>query len=158
MLFPQTVQRLNFVFACHLWCTDSGYEVELVKPPNDIQEMWPDVQPVPLACGAIASRALFLKQMGQTGARTWLDLGEDDYDALVDTSALAGSHVHLRIYILGTDQGGDQQGCHKEMLKDFDGLPLVWYFRQWCLHHQLHLISKRQMVKTSVAQPQIRST
>ena len=108
-------------------------------PDSNSYCVWPDVQRVPVTCQGLESRALFLKQVECAGVRSWLDVdpeldGENIWKLL---------YIHIRLYFFCTDNGGDQQGQDLELKIDFAGLILQWYWRQWCLHHQLHLIVKK---------------
>ena len=56
-----------------------------------------------------------------------------------------GTCFHIRIYMFGTDQGGDQLGSYGLIRSDFLGCLCLWHVRQWCFHHQLHLVCKREL-------------
>lgn len=126
-------------------CDEDGDDLASGPPDDCYLCVWPDLQKVPAKCGVAESRALFLRQMCAAGLGSWLSCFDPEEPDLPDSSA----HSHVVVYILGTDQGGDQQGCHKLCLADFVAAPArVLYLRQWCLLHQLHLICARQLKHT----------
>ena len=61
-----------------------------------------------------------------------------------------GSCFHVRLFLMATDQGGDQRGAHRliecELAQRGDGFTVM--LRQWCVEHIIHLIVKKQLAQT----------
>ena len=119
--------------------------IDGLQPPQPCVAMYSDVQKVPLNCGSIEQRAMYLKQCKSMGMQTW---EERDSESDSDSDGQAAQRVseryfHLRIYAVGSDQGGDQRGSHKLMLSDCAGRLKVWYWRHWCMRHVGHLVVEK---------------
>ncbi|CAK0881721.1 unnamed protein product, partial [Prorocentrum cordatum] len=102
-------------------------------PASNVNRMCSDTQKVPLECRGPEVRAMFLKQIENVGARTWI---HEEPEIVVTCS-------HLEIWIFPTDAGGDQQGAEGIIQREFDSCPFRWKLRSWCLHHQLHLVAAK---------------
>eukprot|EP00959_Pyramimonas_sp_CCMP1952_P007292 152935-Pyramimonas_sp.AAC.2 len=127
----------------------SGEVMHIPQVPSSCSALYSDVQRVPLSCGAIEQRAMYLKQCKLLGAQTWEEVDSDSEPDSPDDPSHETSqrYFHLRIYVVGSDQGGDQKGSHKYMLQDCKGRRQVWYWRHWCMRHVVHLISQKQLAR-----------
>ena len=115
---------------------------------------FPDIVKVPEPCDGAVSRHLFLKQLTSLGIRAWNRPVLEDTPTLGFNQQTIGTFdadtcmfFHVGLYLFGTDNGGDQQGCDVAIDLDFELEQLKIKFRNWCFLHQLHLIVKRQLEK-----------
>ena len=118
-------------------------------------QIWTDLQQMPVVCGGVEMRALFLRQTESCGVKSWLSQDGVGF-------CESGCFFHIRCFIIGTDQGGDVRGAARFLNDDFavdvdsdfddeactDTLPpnmFIWKIRQWCWQHACHLMAKKQL-------------
>ena len=105
--------------------------------------VYPDLQHEPSKCTGAHVRALLLKQAGSVGLRTW----DYDYETPNSTPYYHPKHIHFRVYLVSTDNGGDQKGSDTLIHSETRLKPHVIYWRHWCSVHQLHLAVKKGILR-----------
>eukprot|EP00969_Alexandrium_andersonii_P283129 12516778-Alexandrium_andersonii.AAC.1 len=58
-------------------------------------------------------------------------------------AACRNTYQHWRVFLFGSDQGSDQRAADKLIAADAACGPLVLIFRQRCIQHCSHLMTKR---------------
>ena len=56
---------------------------------------------------------------------------------------------HLRVFLLITDQGGDQVGCDSLVRRDSKDLTLTLHVKDYCLRHRSSLTNTKQLQRHS---------
>eukprot|EP00974_Lingulodinium_polyedra_P036550 3505263-Lingulodinium_polyedra.AAC.1 len=133
-----------------------------LPPEKCIHTVYPDLCMVPHSCNALVQRAIYLRQLGNVGIQTWMEVLEDAPDAgseIADVAtaieqvweaskAYAGEsmqHMHITWWVFTTDQGPDQKAAsaliRDDMFRDLFQLRSHMY----CFLHIGHLIVKRQL-------------
>merc|ERR1712079_748385 len=96
-----------------------------------------------MGCGGVEQRALYWKQLQLAGVRMWnADDIHDDPHVATDQA-----RIHIKVYLFISDQGPDQTGNDKLMHGEVSAMPLVLLFRQWCMRHNAHLMSKKGLAR-----------
>ena len=114
---------------------------------TESHRIYTDLAKVPKKCGGLESRAIFLNQVGSTGAHTWVansGFSETNVITGVNSLGILWLCFHICIYLFTTDNGGDQIANDVLFELDVAALALTCYAREWCRRHQLHLMKKRQ--------------
>ena len=104
--------------------------------------------------------AVILKQVRSTGAIDW-ETEVSEYERRLDdecdnfgdeplspkemSDLLTNRHFHLRVWMFASDQGPDQVGSDSILSTAFRKCFFLLKFRQWCIHHCVHLIVGRQL-------------
>lgn len=103
-----------------LWIDEMGKSYGMFPDPDELQNL--------------VQRAI--QSHPETGDFTAFEILQD---------LLQQYYFQLTMYFFGTDKGGDQQGNDALIHVDFAVSLFDMQFRNWCLHHQSHLICKRQL-------------
>lgn len=117
---------------------DEGDDLS-AEPLLDSFTIFPDILPISPSFTGIDQRAMLFKQIRCAGVKDWLE-EPDFYEPL---GAEDRQHVHLRVWIFNTDKGGDQQAASRMIGMDIADKSLCLHFHNYCLLHQLALITKR---------------
>ena len=56
-----------------------------------------------------------------------------------------GANVHVKLLWFCTDGGGDECGMDNVVIEETKADPFVWYHKEKCFFHKLHLIVERQI-------------
>lgn len=79
-------------------------------PAEDRAAFYADLQQLPDFVGGQQIRQLLLRQMENTGSRTWLSSGSL---ASVETLGDPNDSFHVEVFFFASDMGPDQQGAHR---------------------------------------------
>ena len=142
---------------------DAAAEVEVGDvdsgPPLPVEDdedvpaqhrIFADMQKVPAGCTGAVVRNMLLKQLRNTGAESWLNTEthtNGDPIHFNDGSA-DGFYFNLKVIIIATDNGGDQEASHHDVEADTIDDLCTWYIREWCGRHQLHLMKGKQLKRS----------
>jgi len=133
------------VHVCEVSSIFNFGDVKTLDPnPPDIpastewMRMWSTLEHVPTPCNDVGSRALFRKQ-GEVLGLKWYN----EFDQRLEPDIAC--YKHLKVFVFGTDQGGDQVGCHNVMENETRTMPNVIYIRSWCCRHQNQLCTGKQL-------------
>jgi hypothetical protein len=84
----------------------ANVQPEHVKPPTVCQNsVYTDLLKVPTNCSSVTQRAIFLKQIENSGCRPWTVASDELFDT--DSQCPEG-HQHFEVWTFTTDAGGDQ--------------------------------------------------
>lgn len=141
----------------------------------DLQICFPDLAFVPDHFTASSAKRLWERQLGAIGLQTCAEVvrlrsagvdailhGEQTPLQLAEAASEVGNHsyarwlrlhtlqalgslLHIRVFVVTTDAGTDQVGCHKLMVSEAAADPHTWIVWNFCFQHQLHLIVKSQL-------------
>jgi hypothetical protein len=126
-------------FMCEIRVRYRHHDVDLSDCEGPPQRMdhrfYADLEQCPDECDGLAVRAMMMRQFINHGGFTWVFQDESIPDALRD---------HIRVFFFGSDRGSDEVRADKLIRWDVKYDWFTWILRQYCLRHQLHLLTKAQ--------------